>query len=76
LLHFTSAGITNGALLFTALASTTFTLRFFAGRLVDRFGPRALAVPTAVAQCGGSLLAAHAQTPVAVIVAGVCMGIA
>jgi MFS family permease len=73
---FHERGIANGALLFTALASTTFVLRFFAGRLVDRFGPRAVAVPTAIAQCAGALLAAHAQTPGAVIVAGLCMGIA
>jgi MFS family permease len=73
---FHQRGIANGALLFTALASTTFALRFFAGRLVDRFGPRAIAVPTAIAQCVGALLAAHAQTPLAVVVAGLCMGIA
>ncbi len=73
---FHQRGIANGALLFTALASTTFALRFFAGRLVDRFGPRQMAIPTAVAQCTGALLAAHAHTPLAVVVAGLCMGIA
>jgi MFS family permease len=73
---FHQRGISNGALLFTALASTTFALRFFAGRLVDRFGPRTIAIPTAVAQCVGVLLAARADAPVAVIIAGMCMGIA
>jgi MFS family permease len=73
---FHQRGIANGALLFTALASTTFVLRFLAGRLVERFGPRTIAVPTAIAQCVGSLLAAHAQTASAVIIAGLCMGIA
>jgi hypothetical protein len=65
---------------FQALAARdrtpTFALRFFAGRLVERFGPRTIAVPTAIAQRAGALLAAHAQTPFAVVVAGSCMGIA
>jgi MFS family permease len=73
---FHQRGIGNGALLFTAMAFTTFGLRFFAGRLVDRFGPRMVAIPTAIVQCLGSLLAAHAQTPPEVIVAGACAGIA
>jgi len=73
---FHQRGIGNGALLFTAMATTTFGLRFFAGRLVDRFGARLVAIPTAILQCAGSLLAAHAQTPVDVIVAGACAGIA
>jgi MFS family permease len=73
---FQQRGVANGALLFTAMATTTFGLRFFAGRLVDRFGPRAVAVPTAIAQCAGALLAAHAQTPLQVITAGLCAGAA
>lgn len=73
---FHARGIANGALLFSAMATTTFVLRFFAGRLVDRFGPRAVAIPTAIVQCAGALLAAHARTPLEVIVAGLCMGIA
>jgi MFS family permease len=73
---FHARGIANAALLFTAMASTTFALRFFAGRLVDRFGPRAVAVPTAVMQCAGGLLAAHAHSPLEVIVAGLCAGVA
>jgi MFS family permease len=73
---FHQRGVANGALLFSAMAATTFALRFFAGRLVDRFGPRIIAVPTAVVQCIGSMLAAHAQTPFAVIVAGGVMGLA
>jgi MFS family permease len=73
---FHQRGIANGALLFTAMASTTFVLRFFAGRLVDRFGPRKIAVPTAIVQCAGALLAAHARTPAEVIVAGLLGGVA
>jgi MFS family permease len=76
ILTFHQRGIANGALLFTAMAATTFGLRFFAGRLVDRWGPRIVAVPTAVMQCIGALLAAHAQTPLEVIVAGACSGVA
>lgn len=73
---FHQRGIANGALLFTAMATTTFGLRFFAGRLVDRFGPRTVAIPTAIAQCAGALLAAHAQTPLQVIIAGLFAGAA
>jgi MFS family permease len=73
---FHERGIANAALLFTAMASTTFALRFFAGRLVDRFGPRVVAIPTAIIQCTGALLAAHAHSPIAVIVAGACTGVA
>ncbi len=73
---FHARGIVNGALLFSAMATTTFVLRFFAGRCVDRYGPRLVAIPTAVVQCIGALLAAHAQTPLQVIIAGACMGVA
>lgn len=76
ILTFQQRGIANGALLFTAMASTTFALRFFAGRLVDRFGPRTVALPTALTQCAGALLAAHARTPGEVIVAGAWCGVA
>ncbi|GAC1419533.1 MAG: hypothetical protein NVSMB64_28870 [Candidatus Velthaea sp.] len=75
-LTFHQRGILNGALLFTAMAATTFGLRYFAGRLVDRYGPRLVAVPTALVQCIGALLAARAQTPVEVLVAGALLGVA
>ena len=76
ILTFHQRGIANGALLFTAMATTTFGLRFFAGRLVDQYGPRLIAIPTAIIQCVGALLAAHARTPVQVIVAGATLGLA
>jgi MFS family permease len=76
IITFHARGIANGALLFSAMATTTFALRFFAGRLVDRLGPRTIAIPTAVMQCVGALLAANARTPLEVIVAGLCMGVA
>lgn len=69
-------GIANAALLFTAMAITTFVLRYPAGRLVDRFGPRVVAVPTAVFHLGGAVLAAAAHTPGAVVLAGCCLGFA
>jgi MFS family permease len=75
-LTFAGRGIVNGAAIFSASALTAFVLRYPAGRLVDRFGPRAAAVPTAVFQVAGCLLAANAHTLSAVIVAGVCLGIA
>ncbi len=75
-LAFRERGIVNGALLFTAMAVTTFAFRYPAGRLVDRFGPRMIAIPIACVQCVGSLLAAHAATNEAVIIAGALMGFA
>jgi MFS family permease len=73
---FHQRGIANPALLFTALAVTTFSLRYPAGRLVDRFGPRAVAVPTALFHGAGAVLAATARTPAMVLVAGAALGVA
>jgi MFS family permease len=75
-LTFHERGLANGALLFTAIASTTFGLRYFAGRMVDRFGPRLVAIPTAIMQAIGALLAARAHTPADVLIAGACLGVA
>jgi len=75
-LTFHQRGIGNAALLFTAMAGTTFALRYVAGRMVDRFGPRIVAIPTALMQAAGALLAAHAHTPADVVLAGVCLGVA
>ena len=69
-------GIANAALLFTVLAITTFTLRYPAGRLVDRFGPRVMAVPTAVFHLAGAVLAASAHTVPMVVAAGISLGFA
>jgi MFS family permease len=73
---FHQRGIGNAALLFTALATTTFTLRYPAGRLVDRFGPRLVGIPTAAFQLLGGVLAANAHTPALVVLAGCCAGVA
>ena len=75
-LTFQERGIVNGAAIFTATALTAFALRYPAGRLVDRFGPRAVALPTALIQAGGCVLAAQAHGLAAVVVAGICMGTA
>ena len=75
-LVFQERGIANGAAIFTASAATTFALRYAAGRLVDRYGPRAVSAPTAVIQALGCGLAAIAHSLVAVVVAGVLLGIA
>jgi MFS family permease len=69
-------GIANAALLFTALATTTFILRYPAGRLVDRFGPRTVGIPTAAFQLAGSILAARAHTSETVAIAGFLLGVA
>jgi MFS family permease len=76
ILTFHDRGIVNGAAIFSASAFTAFTLRYPAGRLVDRFGPRLIALPTAAVQVVGCILAAQAHSLAAVIVAGACLGTA
>jgi len=75
-LAFQDRGIANGALIFSASALTTVAFRYPAGRLVERFGARAIAVPTAIIQCCGCVLASQAQAPWTVIVAGMFLGMA
>lgn len=75
-LAFHDRGIANGALLFSASALTTVLFRYPAGRVAEVFGPRILAVPTALIQGAACLLAAHATTVPMVIASGVCFGIA
>ena len=73
---FHQRGIGNAALLFTSLAVTTFSLRYVAGRLVDRWGPRRIALPTALFHLIGAVLAANARDPVTVVVSGAVLGVA
>ena len=73
-LTFHDRGIVNGAALFSASSLVAFVLRYPSGRLVDRFGPRAVALPTAILQALGCLFAAGAHSLVAVIVAGAFLG--
>ena len=75
-LTFDHRGLANGALIFSAQALTAFALRYPAGRMVDEYGPRVIAIPTAIFQCLGCILAAYAYGPLAVIVAGICFGVA
>jgi MFS family permease len=76
ILTFGDRGIANGAVLFSASALVSFALRYPSGRLVDRFGPRAIAIPVAAIQATGCLLAAEARSLEAVVVAGACFGLA
>lgn len=73
-LTFHERGIVNGAALFSASAIVAFVLRYPSGRCVDRFGPRAVAIPTVILQAIGCVLAASAHSLAAVIVAGVFLG--
>lgn len=75
ILTFHERGIANAAVLFTASATLSFLLRYPAGRFVDRFGPRAAALPIALVQGAGCVLAAQAHSLWAVAVAGACLGI-
>ncbi len=75
-LTFTHRGLANGALIFTSMALLTFAFRYPAGRFVDRYGPRMMAVPVVLAQIVGCVLAARAYTPAAVLLAGAFLGIA
>ncbi len=76
ILAFHERGIVNGAAIFTASALTSFALRYPAGRFVDRYGPRAIAIPTAFVQALGCVLAASAHSLLAVVIAGMCLGTA
>lgn len=75
-LTFTQRGIANGALIFTSMALVTAALRYPAGRFVDRYGPRLIAIPVAVAEIAGCLLAARADAPGQVLLAGALLGVA
>jgi MFS family permease len=75
-LTFHERGIANGAAIFSASAFCSFLLRYPSGRLVDRFGPRWVALPTALMQAVGCVLAARATTLSEVIVAGAFLGTA
>jgi MFS family permease len=76
ILTFHDRGVVNGAAIFSASAFMSFALRYPAGRLVDRFGPRAIALPTAIFQALGCILASSAHTLLGVIAAGMCLGTA
>jgi MFS family permease len=73
---FTQRGIVNGALIFTSMAIATAALRYPAGRFVEKYGPRLMTVPVAVAQIAGCLLAAGAHTSGMVLAAGALLGVA
>jgi len=75
-LTFQHRGIVNGAAIFTASALTAFVFRYPAGRLVDRFGPRAIAIPVTLTQGAGCVLAASAHSLAAVLCAGAMLGFA
>ena len=74
ILTFHERGIVNGAAIFTASALASFALRYPAGRLVDRFGPRVVALPTALMSAMGCVFAASAHSLVAVVFAGLLLG--
>ena len=73
---FTQRGIANGALIFTSMAIVTAALRYPAGRFVEKYGPKLMTIPVAVAQIAGCLLAASAHTAGMVLLAGALLGVA
>lgn len=75
-LAFHQRGIGNAALIFTAMALATAAIRYPAGRLADRRGPRSMLIPIVASQAIGCLLAAHATTVWTVLAAGIFLGIA
>ena len=75
-LTFHHRGIENAALLFTAMATTVIVLRYPAGRCVDIYGPRVVAIPTAIFEALGCVIAAVAWQPSGVVVAGIFLGVA
>jgi predicted MFS family arabinose efflux permease len=73
-LTFHDRGVGNAAALFSASALTAFALRYAAGRLIERYGPRRFAVAVALTQLAACLLAARAHTLEEVILAGALLG--
>ncbi|HEY9179124.1 MAG TPA: MFS transporter [Candidatus Baltobacteraceae bacterium] len=73
---FAQRGIGNGALIFTSTAFMAAALRYPSGRVVERYGPRALIFPLVVVESAGCLLAAGAHTPAMVLLAGALLGTA
>lgn len=76
ILAFQERGIANGALLFSVSAFTCVLLRYFAGRMVERFGARLVAIPTVIFQAIGCILSAFALTSTSVMLSGIFLGIA
>jgi MFS family permease len=75
-LTFYQRGIGNAAIIFMAMALATAAVRYPAGRIADKRGPRSMLIPIVIAQIVGCLLAAHATTTWEVIAAGTALGIA
>jgi len=75
-LTFSHRGIANGAIIFTSMALATFALRYPAGRAVELYGPRRIAIPVAIAQVLGCLIASQAHSALTVLIAGIFLGIA
>jgi MFS family permease len=73
---FTQRGIVNGALIFTSMAFVAAALRYPMGRVVERFGPRAIAPPLVALEITGCLIAAGAHTWGVVLLAGALIGAA
>jgi MFS family permease len=74
-LAFAQRGIGNPALIFTATAIVTAAIRYPAGRLVDRFGSRYMAIPIALFELLGCLVAAYAHNAFQVMLAGGLLGV-
>lgn len=71
---FTHRGLANGALIFSSMALMTFVFRYPAGRFVEKYGARLMAIPVAAAQVAGCLLAARAGGTASVLLAGALLG--
>jgi len=74
-LTFQQRGVGNAALIFTAMALATAAVRYPAGRVADKFGPRSMLIPIVAAQIVGCLLAAFAANAWEVVGAGIALGI-
>jgi len=75
-LTFYQRGIGNAATIFMAMALATAAVRYPAGRIADKYGPRSMLIPIVIAQIAGCLLAAYATTTWEVILAGTALGVA
>jgi MFS family permease len=73
---FHERGIVNGALIFSAMALTTFALRYPSSRFVERYGARVIAIPVTLVQMAGCVLASQAHGVISVVIAGLFLGTA
>jgi MFS family permease len=73
-LHMLAKGVTNGIAGFNAFGFTYVGVRLFIGKVPDRFGPRRVAVWSALVEAAGLVIVAVAPNLPVVIIGGLVIG--